>query len=456
MHELKPPERGWRYIYVYDNRSMPQKSTTQKQREEDRKRQLRQDQRGFRYRDHELERLLNQNSKARRHYRKYGSLPPAIAAYFDSLEHPERALMIKVPLQINNVYSSNTITARTMCVKSVSVTGGGSVELGFWPGHTAYADSASEEGPLDLQSAHSCVQQLTDAVATSAQNYTVGPMGNGVHNPILGYYTLGAGMTQATAVGATDFATTNAAGFTCRPFLPTPLPYTAALSDAGHTRWRLVSLSVNMVNKTPEINRGGLVSSVQTSNHFAPTAAALGNRSDFQNFDSYMVHDNDKHVRITWVPRPEDLSFWHDLAITTPTSAVVGIRVWLDAPAGFDQTWEVSIHANWEIAGSVYRAIATPAIQHPKSEELVPQTLAVAKRGQSGANFVTKVGRVMHAAADGAAHMLESAVSGVEQHPLLGIGAGVGALASKILPKGLAASVSDSLGISALEVPLLL
>lgn len=438
---------------------MPNKPKTENKKERNLRTQVRENQRGFRRRDQALARLLAQDPKARRHFRKYGTLPPAIAAYFDALEHPENAAMVKVPIQINNVYSTQTITAKTMCVESVAVAGGGSSELAFFPGHSqyAFAASAGTEGPLDLQSAHSRVQQLANSLGTAAQSWVMGPMSDGTDSPAIGYRTVGSGMTQSTAVGVTNYAVTSLAGFSCTPFEMTPLPYSAVRDDNNHTRWRLVSFSVKLVNKTPEINRGGLVSSVQPSNHFTPsTSAALGERDLFQNFPSYVVHDSDHNVRITWVPRPEDISFWHSANHSTASSAAAGIRIWLDAPASYPQTWEVSVHANWEIAGANYRAIASPAIQHPKSEEIIPQSLAVAKRSKAGASFMTKIGRVMHAAADGAAHMAENSIAAIDRHPALAMGAGIGALASKLLPRALSESLSQSIGVGALEVPLLL
>jgi hypothetical protein len=299
-----------------------------------------------------------------------------------------------------------------------TVAAGYTREFGLFPGHTSGSDVSGE----DLTAAHSKLQRIGN-VTPVGTNYVVGPFEMDSYSYTVGYYQ----DINSTAYAATKTDVDNTVRIDSRE----PLPFVGTEGNPYHTRWRVVSMGIIIRNTTPWSTRGGTVRSVQPD---YPYASAY--QTDFEVFDSFCDWGVDpqsggcncatEHSRcvcnynaITWIPRPEDISFWHPADVATPEiedgTEQAGLRAWLVNNTGSAQSYSVYVLVNWEFAGSKYQALVTDTVDHPIA----------------GTGAFADIGNVLRRAGAAAKHVGAAAVS-----LLAGSDAGFNEVVHKVLGYG--------------------
>lgn len=373
-------------------------------------------------------------------------LPVAVAKYLNCLCHPEKNMGVKIPVQVNNIPSHNSIVARTVRHEAIEVVTGTALEIGLFPGHSR----SDPLDTLDLVSAHTMLQTINGV------QYLVGPIQTATAACCIGY-------KSPVALGTGTVVDTS--GVSVTALTPSPLPYQATLAAGHHSRWRLVSMQVTLKNKTQDLKKGGVVYSVQTAGAFQASSATA--RSEFEVFESFREHRSNDYIVLTWMPRPQDLAFWHCEGSPTTSTEEAGIRIWIEGPNGTapadDQYWEMVVVQNWELAGTSLAAVATPAVSHPKAAPVIKPVLETMHNSMPSAKHGVELGRLFHAAFDKGAELGERAWLAVkhagkeaERHPLIAAGAvGAAAIAPYLVPEEIAGAASATLGESSLTEPLL-
>lgn len=299
-------------------------------------------------------------------------LAPRLERYFRSLANPWEE-PVKCPVNFNPVPSYLTSLARVTHTSTISVLNTTSCQLDLFPGHNAAGDE------MDGVSYHTHPQ----AVGTIS-TFIVGPVGDGARTPIVGVRT-----DNLILTAAADLSNT-AASFTLAP--NAQLPYNAANNNGGHTRWKLVSMGIDIENVTQLDQRGGLVAYVQPSSEFSSTA-----RSAYEVFETYKesTKANTGILRITWIPRPQDIAFWHsDAALNFSSLMGAGIKIWLLNTTVVPQTYRIYIVQNFEMAGSNLESLATKSIIQPADANVVSTTLGVMRTSDSTAASAPRIGQV--------------------------------------------------------------
>jgi len=395
-------------------------------------------------------------------------LPAAIADYTDALGDPD-STPVKVPFNINNVLTSSSMTARTTHVAvSMQVAGNTCTQLDYWPGHGRLHIGGQAPG------SRARVSEPFNVGLTPGTDYNFGPMdstGVAPTKAAMGVITRGIGIGSNT---------TQLAGGNSFAIIPdNPLPYTFDRARSDAVRWRLTSLHVKVLNTTIALKRGGTVSSCQPDNTLDPQAAFDGlfnGQGQFGRFKSFKMHGiqpgsytNDDgelcmctHARasaeedpcfdcdgwISWIPRPQDISYWRVEAGGNDASQQIltpGLKIWLNADGDAmegAQTYQIHTIANWEIAGNRFKSTSTPALHNPLAEEILPETGSYLRNGTHTAAEATKMAQITAASSDASFNKLAHEAAGFIKK---GAPYAVEALLSQ-LPDGLAKTTASMMG----------
>jgi hypothetical protein len=304
--------------------------------------------------------------------REPAPLAPRLDAYFRSLADPW-AVPVKCPVNFNPVPSYMTSLARVTHTSSQLVVAASSTQLDLFPGHNAAGDE------MDGVSYHTHPQ----AIGT-VSTFIVGPVGDGARTPTIGVVTQQLGLNASQDLSNTAFST---------PLAPNAqLPYNAANNNGGHTRWKLVSMGIDIENVTQLDQRSGYVAFVQPSSEFSGVT-----RAAYEVFSTYKesTKANTGTLRITWIPRPQDIAFWHsDASLNFSSMVGSGIRIWLINPSGASQSYRIFVVQNFEMAGSNLESLASKSIIQPADANVVSTTLGVLRTADSTAALAPRIGQV--------------------------------------------------------------
>lgn len=243
-----------------------------------------------------------------------------------------------------------------------------------------------------------------DGVSYHAQTYVV----NGVRH-VLGPMNAASGVGNLTAsIGSITgninpgevIGNTNATGTAL--LYDVNLPYIVDMglsASGGHARWQLVSMGIRIHNLTPEINRGGNIISVQPNNS---STIVSGNQSTLEVYPTF--HDwgvGDDGVQITWIPRAQDLAFWHNELQTAsaPGSSAIkapAMMVFLNAGAT-NQVYSYEIVCHWQLAGTYLNQVGGPSLHHPELKPTIEKTLSTMLNSHPTASSAPRVVEYAHA-----------------------------------------------------------
>lgn len=282
-----------------------------------------------------------------------------LASYFRQLADPWSCQGIKCPVNYNPVPSFMTTPAHlTATLNGITAKAGYSTQLVLFPGH-GYGTTADV---MDGVSYHANAQNI------GGTNLPIGPVYVGA-NPAIGFYTpstapltVGTDMTSSAAAGNVPILWDNA------------LPYTGSVGNGNHTRWKLLSMGIMIENTTPVSNRGGQIVHVMPNTNII----ASGSRTvDYAAQPTYTITDapNDGPYRLSWIPRAEDLAFWHSETSNNSSVCVPAIVVFFDAPT-LDQTYNVEIVTNWELSGHNLAAVSGATLHQPADRNIVEPTIS--------------------------------------------------------------------------------
>lgn len=321
----------------------------------------------------------------------------------------------KVPYNPLGVPTTTSMVCSTSGAGTYSITAAQYMHVGFFPGH-GYTDVAA---PLDLVSAHHFVQNI------GGTNYVVGPAGDGTRNPCLGVIIPSSATTtlpsNSSTVGNIALAPINT------------LPFTAVDTNGHHTRWRMTALRIVMECVNPISTQGGTIQDVQPDSDdgsLPGNPIATGMR-----YGTYHTREMVGVKEIRWIPRPQDLYWWHSESGTAATDlSAIGIWITLAAPAANAVSVRLEWFANWEIAGYNVNQLSTPTVNSPAAQSHVLPALISAR----------VLGAPEHMVNLADAHA-SVAIPDAESHA-----AGIHTAMDRVFGKDLAADVKQLTGVASL------
>ncbi len=281
------------------------------------------------------------------------------------------------PINYNPAPSFIQSSARTTSTNlNLSVAAGSTTQLLLMPGHGppvgAQVSASIGAYGMDAVSYHANDQTI------NATTFSIGPMYKrdnvGLKPPAIG------ALYSALTLGLTGGPSNNA--FNAAVEWDVDLPYEAntVLVGGGHTRWMLNSMGVKIHNITPEIYRGGSVVSVQPNNTTLMTS--LANQTDFEVFPTFKDHGCADSVEISWVPRPQDLAFWHGAENNSAGSAATAwlgpaILIWFNNPTANAISFTYEVVCHWNLAGNYLNPIGGPSPHSPEAKPAIEKTISV-------------------------------------------------------------------------------
>lgn len=212
--------------------------------------------------------------------------------------------------------------------------------------------------------------------------------------------TAGCGfLTPGLAVGGCSNSTTGSYVAQWDEGLPYVYGGGGQLQEGAHMRWQCVSAAVRIVNQTPEISRGGNVTSVQ----FVNTAGVVRSTGEDATLQGHLEHNPsfkllgicDDVTEVVWIPRVNDLAYWHSIVppsnVSTSKNALTqkhsgaGFAIFFNNPTDSVQTYAIQVIYNWMLAGNYLAAVSSPAAAEPILRSPVEQTIVHLQNSSSTA-----------------------------------------------------------------------
>jgi len=332
---------------------------------------------------------------------KHVKLTARLQQYVDSLANPWGGTGSRNPVNYNPVPTMMSSTATTTnTATAYAVAGNTTAEITLFGGH----GNASSINAMDGPAYHAQLQGI------NVDNYAVGPLAVVdslvplTYNPTCGVVTtltLGQYASVSNTVASLPLSLELLGGY------DQTLPFMAASGNAGHTRWKLVSMGIRIINITALGNRTGDVTWVQPSNSDNPALQALGSvQTVFADLPSYTISQaaNLGELKITWIPKPEDCAYWHCTSLATASVPVdvanvnltdVGIRIWLNNPSTLQQNYSWQVTCNWELAGYNLLTLASPKALQPADKNTIEPMLEVMRFASNSASSAPGIAKTI-------------------------------------------------------------
>jgi len=342
-------------------------------------------------------RKFKPTAQAARHVK----LTSRLQQYVDSLANPWGGTGSRNPVNYNPVPTMMSSTATTTNTDTaLLVAGNQTIEITLFGGH----GNASTINAMDGPAYHGQLQGI------NIDTYVVGPLAvfdslvPVTYNPTVGVVT-GLTLGQYASVSNT-IASLPLSGQLLGGYDQT-LPFVGASGNAGHTRWKLVSMGIRIINITPLANRTGDVTWVQPSNTDNPALQALGSvQTVFADLPSFTISQaaNLGELKITWIPKPEDCAYWHSTSnatLSVPTDSVnpnltdVGMRIWLNNASALTQTYSFQVVCNWELAGYNLLTLASPKALQPADKNTIEPMLEVLRFASNTASTAPGIAKTI-------------------------------------------------------------
>jgi len=343
-----------------------------------------------------------QKFKATAQAAKHVKLTARLQQYVDSLANPWGGTGSRNPVNYNPVPTMMSSTATTTnTTTAYAVAGTTTVEITLFGGH----GNASSINAMDGPAYHAQLQNIN-----TADSYAIGPLAvydslvPTTYNPTCGVVTtltLGQYASVSNTIASLPLSLELLGGY------DQTLPFVGASGNAGHTRWKLVSMGIRIINITALGNRTGDITWVQPSTSDNPALQALGSvQTVFADLPSYTISQaaNLGELKITWIPKPEDCAYWH--CTSTASAAVpvdvvnsnltdVGIRIWLNNPSTLSQNYSWQVTCNWELAGYNLLTLASPKALQPADKNTIEPMLEVMRFASNSASSAPGIARTI-------------------------------------------------------------
>jgi len=295
---------------------------------------------------------------------KAPQLVPRLDLWLRCLGRPFDNVEVKCPVNYNPVPTIMTSVARTTSTFRQTVAANSTVQLALFGGH----GNPSDTDAMDGVSYHARQVNIGGSVVS------IGPVQSG------------AAGGWVNALISTGLTINNARAEVATAVVNVPvtydqaLPYVGAGGDGVHTRWKLTAMGVRVQNATELAVRAGNVNHCQPAN-----GTYLTSQSAFAKYPTWRTTQeaNTGTLEISWIPRPQDLAFWH--SVTTAESAAAtdlvaaDLFVWMNNEATVPQDYYIQIVEHWEIGGDNLVAISSPAVLQPNDRAIVEPMLDVVK-----------------------------------------------------------------------------
>jgi hypothetical protein len=212
-------------------------------------------------------------------------------------------------------------------------------------------------------------------------------------------------------------------------------------------RWQLVSCGVRIFNTTPQLSRGGNITTVQLINsggfRQVDGSPATSQNSLETNPSFKIFGDCGEGMEISWIPRLQDLAYWHSLVHTGSAGgntyaadyAAAGMGIFLNNGSPSTQSYVIQMVFNYMIAGQSVQSISQPSVVEPLLRAPIEQSVTHMQNTSSSASvapIVTRAtststsegqsmfeklsGKAYEAAMHGAHMVGEGIVAGVHNH----------------------------------------
>lgn len=337
---------------------------------------------------------LAQNLNMRDNFQNVSINGSPFADYLRTLARPFENSNIFCPISYNPAPSFIQTRARTTSTNlNLIVAQATTTQLALFPGHVSSinANNAPQLNARGEFSGMDAVSYHHPPMAVAGISYSVGPIDTNVL-PIGALNCTNMVVSSSILPNLTRFSTT-ALSNTAMGY-DEDLPYTGSELH-GHSRWQLVSMGIRVRNITNDLYRGGTIVSVQPN-----TQASWADGDSQSTFERYPTfHDwGNGGTELSWIPRTQDMAFWHTLDSPTATSSVawmtgVGMLVWLNAPADHAQTYSFEVVYNWQLSGTYFNTVGGPAPHHPALKAPVEQLTSALLNSAPSANQAIELGK---------------------------------------------------------------
>lgn len=341
-----------------------------------------------------------------------GKLRGRLSDWLEALANPFNSDPQKCPVNFNPMPTLQTTTMRTTWTSKLVVGASNNVQIALFPGHTVLVDTDEIDGPS--------FHQNWQAVGTSY--FPVGPMqypdASAVNRrPIGGVISGitnaggGGGGTIGTNSVCTDTSVSSATYSNASLFYDVDVPFVGSSKNGYHTRYKLTAMEVRFSNETPEVNRGGSFYSVQPLN--TVSFSSINQYALYPTFHDHGICD-EREGRVSWIPRVQDLAFYHPSASTSYAIGVqtAGIMLWFVNTTGYIQNLSFEAVFHWEVGGQNLQTMSTSAVQMPSDQNIVAPTLSFL---QQGSHTATPAPRVAETVATAASPWADSALGKAAQ-----------------------------------------
>lgn len=314
--------------------------------------------------------------------------------YLSTLSRPFDVSNVFCPVSYNPAPSFIQTRSRTTRTElSMTVGLNTTTQLVLFPGHIPMIGSLAGAGivatgiPANMDP--SSFHQFN--ILANATYYSVGPISTviagGTRAPVIG--------TKTTSCGpGLSFYNTGAVATCTGLTYDVALPYTGS-EAVGHSRWQLVSMGIRVQNITNSLYRGGTIVTVQPN--VECTWADNDPQANFEKYPTFHDWGRAKGFELSWIPRTQDLAFWH--TVDTPTASShrpdnkgPGMIIWFNAPADYPQTYSYEIVANWQLAGSYLDSVGGPAPHFPGLKGPVEQSVSAMLNSSPSASMAKEIG----------------------------------------------------------------
>lgn len=315
-----------------------------------------------------------------------------LSLWMESLSYPFGISGRFCPVNYNPAPSFIQSTARTTYTNlSFTVNASTTSQLVLYPGHStqvstvnSYNDGGS---PMDAVSYHA------RDVSINGTLHVVGPMSK--TDNVSTKTPVGGAIRTGITLGSTENST---AADSVPLTYDVALPYTSnnsgSLAGGAHSRWQLVSMGLRVRNVTPALNRAGSVITVQPNNTITMVSGA--SQATYEIYPTFYDHGvADDGFEISWIPRAQDLAFWHGTEGTSAAGSnsnisCPGILCWFNALT-YQQAYTLEVVFNWQLAGTYLNSVGGPAPHAPEAKPVVEKTLSVLQNSSASARSAQSV-----------------------------------------------------------------
>lgn len=304
----------------------------------------------------------------------------------------------------------------TSTMDNIAVPQNTTTQLVLFPGHSKLLQfsggtGGSSEPPassLDPTAYHAMWQYIGGTAA--ANRRPIGPVevevvsGGGTYaQPSIG--------TMTTNLSPGTYTDVSTGGTTSSIDVDTNLPYYSNGEQAHgeHLRQMMSSMGIKITNTTVGSNRGGNIVSVQPDMSMLPSPGSQGRLKIYRSWRQHGT--GEEGITITWLPRFEDLAYWHTAPVdhvnayalsTTDKLNGGAIFVFLNNTSSATQNYAIEIIQNFQLAGGNVQSVSTEDPIGAVSRPFVESAISAARAVAGSASGIREIaGKVSSAVATG-------------------------------------------------------